>query len=147
MHQCTFGPFFGNAPMHQCTLKGVFCLLMHLCTFAPLEAQTMIAKQVPTRQIKLVWPEKLWMALSVQAKRQDTSLQTLITEAVLDKYGIEHWRKLGREAEIKKVEQILDLYRDTPDDIKSVVLYTLMKIKGEVTVTNVDDDLEIMLDE
>lgn len=70
------------------------------------------------RQIKLKWPVRLHLALEDMAKKQKTSLQTLITEAVLDKYNVFHWRVRNKE---KEVEDILTRYNYIPDDIQRAV--------------------------
>jgi hypothetical protein len=71
-----------------------------------------------TRDIKLKWPKKLHSALKDIAKKQKTSLQTLITEALLDKYNVEHWRVGNKE---KEVEEILTRYNYVPRDIQQAV--------------------------
>ena len=81
-----------------------------------------------TRQIKLIWPEHLWYSLVTKAKKDGTSLQTLITEAVLDKYGIPHWRKDSKVEEIKQVQEILEKYNYVPEDLQRLVNITLKEL-------------------
>lgn len=74
-----------------------------------------------TKQIKLVWPEHLWLALSNKAKKEGTSIQTIITEAVLDRYGILHWRKGSEKNSEAEKEAILDKYSYVAPDIQIVI--------------------------
>ena len=106
---------FGLSKGYLVQPKGVFENLKGV--FAPVKGVFGILKGVfmETLDIKLKWPKRLHSALKDMAKKQKTSLQTLITEAVLDKYNVFHWRVRNKE---KEVEDILTRYNYIPDDIQ-----------------------------
>ena len=104
-----------------------------------------------TKQIKLIWPVHLWKRASLTATKQGTSLQTLITEAFLEKYGIPHWRKGSRQTEM--VEDILKHYSYVPDDVQELLIklekenLNINKTAGKLSdlFPTVDEDMELLL--
>ena len=70
----------------------------------------------PVRQIKLKWPEHLWLEASNRAMESHTSIQTIITEDYLTTQGIQSFRK-----DNQTVEQILAKYDYVPKDIEEVI--------------------------
>jgi hypothetical protein len=61
----------------------------------------------------------------------------LITEAVLDKYGIEHWR-IGSQKEIK---EILRTYDYVPPDITAVI-EKIKLVRGVIVVEPTLDEFD-----
>jgi hypothetical protein len=88
-----------------------------------------------------MWPIRLYKAVKKEADRQDTSMLTIVTEALLDKAGLEHWRVKSRSQ--AKIMEIVDwAERNTPQDLLDAVeeaKRNLERIRSKVALTQEED--------
>jgi hypothetical protein len=97
-----------------------------------------------TKQIKLKWPEHLWLAVSNKAAEEGTSIQTIITEAFLYKYGVPFYRTKDKTA--KMIAEIMKKYDYVPNDIKEAIERAKKtRAKYESMNKQIHEDLELEL--
>jgi hypothetical protein len=101
-------------------------------------------------KLTLRWPKSLAKAVEGIANKKDTFVQTIITEAVLDKYNVEHWRKnKNKEVERIKIQEILNKYNYVPKDIQDTIdkMSTTTKVEVEnendlIPLETLDEEVE-----
>lgn len=70
----------------------------------------------------LRWPSRLKVALERLAEKQGTSIQTIVTEILLDRFGIANWRESkGVRNREKRIEDILKYYDYVPKDVEEAI--------------------------